>query len=337
MKLTNDWLNNILTKQPKDAWEEIFSRLCELVPDSEKDIKTSYRKIEADIAHIDHVLASSAWDLWENFSLAPRASQYVHEFWDKTIGPKAVLILDSLSIREINPIISTIKDAGLTVKKFNLAGSEIPSETDIYANAMGISGRASLSKEKIPSGLIINTDNTYVDSFKKIPLDETVGKIPNEVNIFLWHGWPDDSLHDFAKVDDAFKRFVDHVDEIIKSEGFIGLIKKLAHNRELLITSDHGYCNTSNFSTASGDHHQELKLLGHTRAKKVSDINGTAGRTIPPATMEMQASVSSDVYRLAMGRLRPSDRGFPALTHGGLSIMECAVPLIHVTEGNVNG
>ena len=275
--------------------------------------------------------------MWSDFSNAPRASQYVQNFWKNTVGPKSVLILDSLSIREINPILSVLNEAGLSVKKVELAGSEIPSETDIYATAMGVPGRASLAKDKNPKGLLIETENTYVDNFKKIPFDETIHKIPNETNIYLWHGWPDDSLHDFAKVDDAFKRFIDHVNEIISSEGFIGLIKKLSQGRELLITSDHGYCNASNFTIATGDHHQELKLLGHTRAKKSSEINGSAGRTIPPATMEMKASASDENYRLAIGRLRPSDRGFPALTHGGLSIMECTVPLIHVSGSVVNG
>ncbi len=274
--------------------------------------------------------------MWSDFAQAPRASAYVQEFWKNTVGPKSVLILDSLSVREINPIISRIESEGLSVKQVQLRGSEIPSETDIYANAMGVPGRASLVRGKVPKGFLIDSEHTYVDNFKKIPFGETANKIPNETNIFLWHGWPDDSLHDFGKVDDAFKRFIDHVNEIISSEGFIGLIKKLSQGRELLITSDHGYCNTSNFSTARDDHNQELKLLGHSRAKKVSEINGDAGRTIPPATIEMPASASNDNYRMAMGRLRPKDKGFPALTHGGLSVMECTVPLIHVS-GSING
>lgn len=337
MKLSTDWLDSVLSKDSKEAWTEIFSHLKTLIPDGESDVKTTYRKIEEDVAHIDHVLSASAWDLWECFAEAPRASSYVQEFWKNTVGPKAVLILDSLSIREINPIVTRLENSGLTIKNVNLAGSEIPSETDIYANAIGLSGRASLSKDKTPKGILINTDQTYVDSFKKIPFNETTHKITNDANIFIWHGWPDDSLHDFGKVDDAFKRFIDHVGEIINSDGFIELIKKLSQGRELLITSDHGYCNTSSFSTASGDHHTELKTLGHTRAKNLKDISGTSGRTIPPATMEMKATSSDDNYRIAMGRLRPNDKGFPALTHGGLSLMECTVPLIHVLGGSKNG
>ena len=333
MKLSTEWLDNILSKDPNAAWVEIFLHLNSLVPKDEQDVKTSYRKLEDDVAYIDHVLSSSAWDLWKDFSMAPRASAYVQEFWKNTIGPKAVLILDSLSIREINPICTELSRHGIKITKRAIAGSEIPSETDLYANAIGISGRASLSKGNTPKGFLINTDNTFVDSFKNTPFPETVLKITNDKNVFIWHGWPDDSLHIHGKFDDAFNKFIEHIKDVIVSDGFVECIKKLAHGRELLITSDHGYCNTSSFTTATGEHHQELKLLGHTRAKKSSDINSGAGKTIPPATMELHSTSTSELYRVAIGRRRPSDKGFPALTHGGLSLMECCVPLIHVNGG----
>lgn len=337
MKLSTEWLNKVLSKSPDEAWVDIFAHLKGLVPKEAQEAKTSYRKLEDDVAYIDHVLSSSAWDLWRDFSSAPRASTYVQNFWKNTVGPKAVLILDSLSIREINPICTEISKLGLKIKNIELAGSEIPSETDIYASAIGIPGRASLAKGSNPKGLLINTENTFVDSFKNTPFNETNQKITNDKNIFIWHGWPDDSLHIYGKYDDAFSQFIEHVKEIITSDGFGSCIQKLAQGRELLITSDHGYCNTSSFTSAVGEHHQELKLLGHTRAKRSADLDKGAGKTIPPATMEMLSTSTNELYRVAIGRRRPSDKGFPALTHGGLSLMECAVPLIHIVGGASNG
>ncbi|MBC7429624.1 MAG: hypothetical protein H7336_13485 [Bacteriovorax sp.] len=337
MKLSTEWLNKVLSKSPDEAWVDIFAHLKGLVPKEAQEAKTSYRKLEDDVAYIDHVLSASAWDLWRDFSSAPRASTYVQNFWKNTVGPKAVLILDSLSIREINPICTEISKLGLKIKNIELAGSEIPSETDIYASAIGLSGRASLAKGSNPKGFLISTENTFVDSFKNTPFKETNQKITSEKNIFIWHGWPDDSLHVYGKHDDAFSEFIEHVTDIITSEGFGSCIQKLAQGRELLITSDHGYCNTSSFTSAVGEHHQELKLLGHTRAKKSADLVKGAGKTIPPATMEMMSTSTNELYRIAVGRRRPSDKGFPALTHGGLSLMECAVPLIHIVGGASNG
>ncbi len=57
MKLSTDWLDSVLTKDSKSAWEEIFSHLSTLIPNGSNDINTTYRKLEDDIANIDRVLA----------------------------------------------------------------------------------------------------------------------------------------------------------------------------------------------------------------------------------------------------------------------------------------
>jgi hypothetical protein len=337
MRLNTAWLSQILTKDPKDAWKDIFQHLHDLVTAQSGEIKTLYRTLESEVGHIDHMLSSSAWDLWQQFSQAPKGSAHVQDFWSSTVGPKAVLILDSLSIREVGPICDELKKIGLSVSSVNFAGSEAPSETEVYANALGVNGRFDLAKRPVPSKFFVPNGDAYVDTFKKIPFDESAQKITNDKNIFVWHGWPDDSLHDFGKVDDAFNRFIEHVKEQIQSDGFKTLVTYLARGRELLITSDHGYCDTSGFQMAQNDEHKELKTLGHTRAKAIKENERMAGMTIPPATLEMYATTStSDLYRIALGRRRPSDKGFPALTHGGLSLMECTVPLIRV-RGNQNG
>ncbi len=336
MILTTNWLNSLFEKTPEAAWEELLSRIKNELPTEYSDIKGHYRQIEEKIALLDRVLQSSAWDMWANFGQAPKGSQIVKDFWAKTIGPKAVLILDSLSMREVAPILAQLKNSKSELVSINFAGSEVPSETEIYANALGLPGRFSLKKKPLPGGFVISTQDTFVDTFKKIPFPETVSKLSNDKNLFVWHGWPDDTLHDQAAVEDAFNRFIDIVKESIDSDGFRSLIMTMARGRELLITSDHGYCNTSSFTPAQGEQQRELSQLGHTRAKKITAEERVEGMTIPPATMNMTASANRDLYKLAIGRWRPANAGFPALTHGGLSLMECVVPLIHI-RGVSNG
>lgn len=329
MRLDVNWLDKILTKPADESWKDIFAHLQMLVSTQHNEIKTQYRSLETEVGHIDHMLSSSAWDLWQQFSSAPKGSSYVKEFWNSTVGPKAVLILDSLSIREVGPICEGLRQLGLS-SNVQFAGSEAPSETEIYANALGVNGRFELAKRPVPAKFFVPNGDAYVDTFKNIPFDESVKKIPADKNLFIWHGWPDDSLHVFGKFDDAFNRFIDHVKEQVDGDGFKSLVSFLARGRELLITSDHGYCDTSGFQMAQNDEHKELKTLGHTRAKAIKEEDRIAGRTIPPATLEMYSTSSSELYRIAVGRRRPSDKGFPALTHGGLSLMECTVPLIRV-------
>lgn len=329
MRLDVNWLDKILTKPADESWKDIFAHLQMLVSTQHNEIKTQYRSLETEVGHIDHMLSSSAWDLWQQFSSAPKGSSYVKEFWNSTVGPKAVLILDSLSIREVGPICEGLRQLGLS-SNVQFAGSEAPSETEIYANALGVNGRFELAKRPVPAKFFVPNGDAYVDTFKNIPFDESVKKIPADKNLFIWHGWPDDSLHVFGKFDDAFNRFIDHVKEQVDGDGFKSLVSFLARGRELLITSDHGYCDTSGFQMAQNDEHKELKTIGHTRAKAIKEEDRIAGRTIPPATLEMYSTSSRELYRIAVGRRRPSDKGFPALTHGGLSLMECTVPLIRV-------
>jgi hypothetical protein len=333
MKFSSSWLEDLFSKDPQDAWADIFEYIRQCIPESSSDLTNIYQPLETEVGYLDHVLATSAWDLWNSFSLAPRGSAFVRKFWQSTIGPKAILILDSLSIREIAPILYEANQLGLKTKTIACAGSEIPSETEFYAKALGLSGRFSLkNKASVPS-FINDKNETYVDTYKRIPFSESADRLPNERNIFLWHGWPDDTLHDLESAENAMIRFIENVQETIHTDGFRNLLKKLSMGRTLLITSDHGYCNTTSFIPSSSDHHKELKTLGHSRSKIISDLAEITYQTVPPATLEMKSTSTNDIYRLALGRRRPRDKGYPALAHGGLSLMECTVPLIELIGG----
>jgi hypothetical protein len=328
--LQSDWITEVFASPPDRAWIELFKCIQTWVPDSHTDLKTHYQTIETRVEKLDRLLSTSGWELWQNFAQAPRGSQAVLDFWKTTIGPKAVLILDSLSVREISSVLIQAKAVGCEVTSVTLAGSELPSETDFYAQAIGLPGRASLKKRPLPASFTCSGQDTYADTFQ-VDFAETTAKLPNEKNIFLWHGWPDDVLHDLAKSENAFNRFIEQVQTTLDSDGFRELLRVLSRGRELLITSDHGYCHAAGFVATQGDAHLALKPLGHTRARKLNEITDTSKKVItPPATLDLKATSNEDIYRLALGRQRPTDKGFPALTHGGLSLLECTVPLIRL-------
>lgn len=334
-RVTSDWVSQLFASQPDEAWAAIFAKLEEIVPRSHDDLKAHYQGVEAQVEKLDRLLSSSAWELWRGFKAAAKGSAAVKSFWVETVGPKAVLILDSLSLREVAPLLMQAQAAGCEVVSVNFAGSEIPSETDLYAEALGLSGRASLKKKPLPASFTCTDKDTHVDTLQLMDFAQTADKIPNSKNVFLWHGWPDDLLHDLAKAEDAFNKFIEQVKGTIDSDGFRSVISKLARGRELLITSDHGYCNASGFISAQGESHQALKFLGHTRARKLGAADSADPRVItPPPMLDVEATSTSDRYRVALGRLRPSDKGYPALTHGGMSLLECTVPVIRLRGGS---
>ena len=328
-----EWMDRFFSLNSVDQWKYLFEIIA---ADSGKavgsNVKGWYTSLEEKVNHIESLIATSAWDVWRDFHAAPRASQAVIDFWAATSGPKAVLVLDSMSVREVSPILRDLPKNGLKLVKYWVAGSEIPSDTDRYAAALGLPGRASLKLQKAPASFKLMTGaDTYVDSYQHLPFDECVGRIPTSKNLFIWHGWPDDALHEKKDAEDAFFRFIEHTDAVIRSAGFGTFLQAIAKGRELLITSDHGYANANDFQIApQGDRNNELRSLGFARYIDTGKLPPSTGRTIPPVTLDLQSTSQSKTFRVAFGKFRPDHKGFPKLIHGGLSLMECCVPLVHV-------
>lgn len=327
------WLESLFEKEPKTAWDEIFQKVS-LIANTERkgSLKAWYTEIENEIDGIESILSTSAWDLWQAASLATKGSAALIEFWNSTVGPKAVLILDSLSIREVGLVKSILAKNSLELVRCDIALSEIPSETDLYANALGLPGRAAIRRQSAPRSFKIDADDTYLDSFSQIPFSECSAKMPAARNVFIWHGWPDDSLHEKDSVEDSWNRFIDHAKHTIEAPDFGEFLRALCRGRDLLVTSDHGYCHASSFLVTTGQQHQDLRFLGHKRCKAITEGDPKATSTVPPITLDLKSTADKNTYRLAVGKKRPADRGFPSLTHGGLSIMECCVPLMRIRE-----
>ena len=332
-ELTIDWLDHFFGLSAADQWQYLFEIVTKLTSSpATTNVKGNYTAIEEKISQIESFLSTSAWDLWEQFGAAPRASQAVVDFWTTTTGPKAVLLLDSMSVREVSLMMREMPSWGMNLVNYSVAGSEIPSDTDRYAAAMGLPGRAYLKTQNAPASFKLQSDSVfYVDSYQHLPFDECTNKVPKDSNCFIWHGWPDDALHEKADAEDAFFRFIEHTDSEISSLGFKSFIQAIGRGRELLITSDHGYANANDFQVAThGDRNNELRSLGLSRFKDVSELGAPVRRTIPPATIDLKSTSQNKTFRVAFGKIRPDHKGFPKLTHGGLSLMECCVPLLHL-------
>lgn len=335
-ELNIEWMDRFFSLNSIDQWKYLFELIARDtgIP-AGINVKGWYTSLEEKVNKIESLLATSAWDVWKDFGAAPRASQAVIDFWKSTSGPKAVLILDSMSVREVSLILRDIPKSGLKLVKYWVAGSEVPSDTDRYAAALGLPGRASLKSQRAPASFKLATDaDTYIDTYQNLPFDECAGRIPTTKNLFIWHGWPDDALHEKAGAEDAFFRFIEHTDSEMSSSGFRSFLQSAAKGRELLITSDHGYANANDFQIASqGDCNDELRSLGLSRYLDAAKLPPPTGRTIPPMTLDLRSTSQNKTFRVAFGKFRPDHKGFPKLTHGGLSLMECCVPLLHFRGG----
>ena len=87
-------------------------------------------KRDRGLTELDNVLSGSAWDLWQSFeSSVPKASQAIVDFWTKTQGGRAVLILDGLSLRESPWLLEEAGRRGYKLQEAGVRGAELPAET----------------------------------------------------------------------------------------------------------------------------------------------------------------------------------------------------------------
>ncbi len=147
MSLAPDSLQSLLTASAEDAWASIRERMVAVwQPDYDAGTELSQaRQREDNLASLDLLLSHAVWPLWHSFSASvPRAAQALADFWAAHPGGRAVLMLDSLSLRELPLLTAAARARNLTVHRVSTFGCELPPVTNTFANALGFSSRSAL-------------------------------------------------------------------------------------------------------------------------------------------------------------------------------------------------
>ena len=157
----DEWVDLIL--RPADSmeiWTAIFARLRDLALSG-----VSPATLHRETIVPDRLLAESAWNLWQDFPrCAPTVVDELKKFWVAKPGVgTAVLILDALSLRELPLIVQAGQARGLAPVRVEARGSEVPSETDRFAEALGVAGRSKLYNNQAPGTFIFTGPDVYSD------------------------------------------------------------------------------------------------------------------------------------------------------------------------------
>src|ERR1017187_9108183 len=141
-----EWIDIILGKaDAATKWQRIFDALRDAALLSSK-----LGALDRVTVAPDQLLANAAWNLWDEFlHHAPLAIDELKKFW---VAPKAsgraILILDGLSLRELPIIVNAAKERGITLVRVEARGSQLPTETDRFAEALGVSSRSKLRNNR---------------------------------------------------------------------------------------------------------------------------------------------------------------------------------------------
>ncbi|MFZ4439857.1 MAG: hypothetical protein ACOYOS_15635 [Syntrophales bacterium] len=314
--MSTDWTGIILNSQSPDAtWVEIFSALLGMARESSSPVALHDATVMP-----DRLLTEAAWELWEAFpECAIKTSNTLKEWANKGSG-EAVLILDALSLRELPILLGAAAARDIQPLQVKVTGSECPSTTDHFARAIGLPSRSALANDGKPGTFALFGGNCYTDVVS-LPFEDCA--VPPTPNIVIWHSWLDDLIHLQHKLPDQITSIASSV---LQGDGFWNFINKLRQGRSLVITSDHGYAVSKRFSSEVEDPDAiEIlkKTFGASRNKAISEP--WQKRFMPPIVM------SHNNQHIVMGQRKwKAQGGFPHVCHGGMSLLEVAVPFLEL-------
>lgn len=329
MSLSTQSLEELLSEEPTQAWEGVFASLWErLSKPVDGDVASEMVRRDKDIEGLDLVMSSSAWDLWPHFeSCAPKTSKMLAQFWADAPGSKAVLILDALSLRESPWLLQEAANRGFKIHRSIATGSALPSDTTSFAKELGLPQRSALSAGQVASLKLADAATALFDQ----PWKECADTLPNHPNLFVWHEWPDSLMHDLSGPGPGLRQLAEDAKGVLTGDDFWAFVERLATGRRLVITADHGYAASGQFSDVLDQEQKEYfqKVFGAERHAASSDK--AASNWLPP--VDIPLTTARGDYRFTLGRRAWSVQGGRKnLSHGGISLLEVAVPFIELSR-----
>lgn len=327
MSFSLELLRSLQASSPKESWQKIFDhvlRICSGSVDESSAEKTVQNR-DHEIGQLDTYLAGAGWDLWSNFdSNVLHTSDAAQEWWKNQQAGRAILILDALSLRELPWLLHGAEKNKLNVKSVAVTGSELPSETTAFAKAIGFGQRSSLANNGMSKHSIFKNTRTESTDMPWVDCESLVSVDPHWI---FWHHWPDSRMHELSEPGRGLHDLTKEAVKNISSSEFWSFIKKLATGRNLLITSDHGYAATGLFPIEEGDSAKFLKK--HFSSQRFSEDTQQSSQYLPPIALALKSRQGEYFYTLGRRKWK-SPAGYPTLTHGGLSVLEVAVPFIEI-------
>ena len=322
-------LHSLTSGSPEDAWRVIIGHAMEIAsgPITVGNAPGKITKRDREIGVLDHFLSSAGWDLWQVFGdTVERTSDRLIRWWSEPYSAKAVLILDGLSLRELPWLLQGAKEHGFTLHEVTANASELPGETDEFAQALGFGTRSQLQNNG--GGLAHKLQPAHTECVD-MPWQDCAGLVNSAPNWVFWHHWPDSKIHDGSGAGQGLDTLTRDAAEQLGSADFWAFVERLATGRRLVITSDHGYAATGYFSDAEGEVRQFLKKTFASGRSKAGA--GETGPFVPPVALQINSPHGS--HLLTVGRWKwKSQGGYPTLTHGGLSLLEVLSPFLELTQ-----
>jgi len=312
-----NWTETILAKRPpEEIWQQIFAELLR-----EARATASPVALHQSLVPADRLLAETAWELWDAYqNFSGRTSLRLVDWWNRSAaGGRAVLILDALSLRDLPALLGGAQARGITPAQVAVTGAEVPSDTTPFAKALGVPTRASLKNNHAPGTFLLQSTQRATDVLN-VPFADC--GVPATRDVFIWHEFQDADVHSNKPSDSVFN----HYSAQLQSGEFWDFVNRLRQGRKLVITADHGYATSQYFSTNITEPDLVAKLRDDFSASRFKPSTAPWDRFyLPPIILDTGTNhvLTGQISWAVQG-------GFPKRCHGGLSLLEVAVPWVEL-------
>ena len=323
-------LDSVLTAPVSEAWKALFEQLWKVfsAPLTRERAEQEITKRERMVGEIELLLSGSAWELWQEFeNSVPRTAQSIIDFWNRTTEGKALIIFDALSLRQIPWLLQEAKQRGYRIHDSGARGTELPSDTTSFAKALGFGQRSAMENNRAGSAHHLPGARTESSN---AAWEYCVDWIASGPDIVLWHHWPDERIHQLAEPGDGFQKLCREAAQRLTSDSFWKMVEHMTMGRRLLITSDHGYAASGMFADVT-DKEQANWLKTNFGSSRFAYGPGPSRHWSPPISLSLKTANGTNHFALGRRKWR-SAGGYPTLAHGGLSLLEVAVPFIEISK-----
>jgi hypothetical protein len=328
MSLGYDAVQTLQNESPVNAWASIFGSAWDVCsqPIDEGRADAEVARHDRAVGDFDQYLATAGWDLWTDYEASvPLTSDTLAKWWAGQNGGRAVLILDALSLREAPWLLAGAAKRGFLIHNARATGAELPADTTPFAKSLGFAQRSALGNNGAGGSHKLTGARTDCTD---IAWEDCAALVGSEPDWVFWHHWPDCQLHAHDDPGKGLSSLTEEVVQHLTSDGFWKLVSRLAEGRRLVITSDHGYAASGLFPDSDKDQTEYLKAVF--KSGRWDGVAQQSGSWVPPIDLLLSTRQGTNLF--VNGRRKwKSAGGYPTLTHGGLTVLEVAVPFIEIS------
>jgi len=278
---------------------------------------------EREVRDLEEAISSGATSIWDELAASATATPSPRKYLGldtpaPIAQPRAVVVFDGLSLRELPLLLRLAKESGLGVKHQTIATSTLPTMTTSFIEERVIG--AKIAPSQLPGRRELREKNAaafYLDQ----PNSREI--YPAGKNLLIWSSYPDRRYKDdTARFDGLFEEVHDLLPTIWKYT-----VQAVPAGMPIVVTSDHGYIYFGSRMDSSRDSDASAILKQHRY-----HTFDAPGETLPAPHPDLQILRDKNTA-LLRGRIKTKPRGDSGrklYQHGGLSLMETLVPWIEL-------